>query len=219
SNAPLNYKSTITVEQGGKKTYVTVTVGSNPADTLASIAPDLTAMTLSPGRTHQLAITATIGDGSTKDVTLGSTGTKYTSSATNVATVGTDGVITVPSNAPLNYKSTITVEQGGKKTYVTVTVGSNPADTLASIAPDQTAVTLSPGRTHQLAITATMGDGSTKDVTLGSTGTTYASSYSNVATVNANGLISTPANAPKNYKTTIAVKNGGKTAYVTVTII
>ncbi|RFU68295.1 hypothetical protein D0469_12335, partial [Peribacillus saganii] len=218
SEAPINNKSTITVEFGGKKVNVVVTVGTDPKETLETIEPDQTAVILSSGKTHQLAITATMGDGSTKDVTLGSTGTKYTSSATNVATVGADGLITVPSNAPENYKSTITVEQSGKKTYVTVTVGSNPGDTLGSIAPDQTAVTLSPGKTHQLAITATMGDGSTKDVTLGSTGTKYTSSATNVATVGADGLITVPSNAPLNYKSTITVEHEGKKAYLTVTV-
>ena len=220
SNAPVNYKSTITVEHEGKKAYVTVTVIEelDPSKTVSSLSSDIESLTLTPGNTHQLEITAMMGDGSTKDVTEGSKGTTYSSSNTSYATVDANGLIKVPSSAPKNYKATITVKNGGKILYVTVLVGDDPSETVSSLSVENANVTLAPGATKQLAVTATMADNSTEDVTEGSKGTTYSSSNTSYATVDANGLIKVPSSAPKNYKATITVKNGGKLLYVTVLV-
>jgi hypothetical protein len=48
----------------------------------------------SPGETTQLTVTATLPDGSTRDVTEASTGTSYTMSNRAVATVSPDGLVT-----------------------------------------------------------------------------------------------------------------------------
>ncbi|MBH0163271.1 hypothetical protein, partial [Fictibacillus sp. 26RED30] len=95
---------------------------------------------------------------------------------TTYATVDGNGLIKVPSNAPKNYKATLTIKNGGKFVYVTVLVGDDPAETVTSLSVEKANLTLTPGSTNQLEVIANMADGSTKDVTPSTTGTTYSSS-------------------------------------------
>ncbi|MDP4145946.1 MAG: Ig-like domain-containing protein, partial [Bacillota bacterium] len=214
--ATVGYKTLITAQNGGKVVSCTVTVGSASV-TVNSISLDTTAATLAQGATKQLLVTGTMSDGSTKDLTNSSTGTTYTSSNTSVATVDTNGLITVLPTATVGYKTVILANNNGKTASCTVTVGSSVV-TVNSISLDTTAATLAQIATKQLVVTGTMSDGSTKDLTSSSTGTTYTSSNLAVATVDANGLITVLPTAIVGYKTVILANNNGKTASCTVTV-
>ncbi|WP_315075253.1 IPT/TIG domain-containing protein, partial [uncultured Clostridium sp.] len=133
------------------------------------------------GQTQQLVVTATMGDGSIKDVTNGSAGTTYTSNNTAVATVDANGMVTVSQAAAGGSKAVIVVKNGGFSASCTVTVPSDA--TLSGISVDPKTGTVAKGQQQQLTVTATMGDGSTKDVTSGNAGTTYTSNNTTVATV------------------------------------
>jgi hypothetical protein len=85
-----------------------------------SVSP--ASITLAPGETQQLAVTATMGDESTKDVTSGTAGTVYKSSSTGVATVDTNGLITIPTTATPGAGARITVTNGGFSQVVIITV-------------------------------------------------------------------------------------------------
>ncbi|MDP4143301.1 MAG: Ig-like domain-containing protein, partial [Bacillota bacterium] len=214
--ATVGYKTVITAKNNGKTASCTVTVGSG-AVTVNSISLDTTAATIVQGATKQLVVTGTMSDGSTKDVTNSSTGTTYTSSNTAVATVDANGLITVLPTATVGYKTVISVKNNGKTASCTVTVGSAVV-TVNSISLDTTAATIVQGATKQLVVTGSMSDGSTKDLTNSSTGTTYTSSNTAVATVDANGLVTVLPTATVGYKTVISAKNNGKTVSCTVTV-
>ena len=212
----IGYKTVISAKNNGKTSSCTVTVGSG-AVTVNSISLDTTAATITQGATKQLVVTGTMSDGSTKDVTNSSTGTTYTSSNTAVATVDANGLITVLPTATIGYKTVITAKNGTKTVSCTVTVGVSGA-TVTSISANLSTATLAKGATHQLIVTGTMSDSSTKDVTASSTGTTYTSSNTAVATVDANGLITVLPTATSGYKCNITIKNNGKIFTCTVTV-
>src|SRR5438128_2576584 len=58
------------------------------------------------GQTRQLAVTATYPNNSTKDVTAAGTGTSYTTSNANIATVGSDGLVTARSSGKVVIQAT-----------------------------------------------------------------------------------------------------------------
>jgi len=176
-----------------------------------------TTITLGAGQQQQLKVMGNMSDGSTKDVTLGSEGTIYTTSSSSVATVDANGLITVSPTAGAGFQATVTATNSGKSTSCIVTV-ADAANTVTNLSIDPLAISKGKGEQQQLQVVATMGDGSTKDVTLGSEGTIYTTSSSSVATIDANGLITVLPTAGVGYKTTITAKYGGKTATSVVTV-
>lgn len=110
-----------------------------------------------------------------------------------------------------------------------VLAGTNPRDAtsrpdaplppLASLAVRPPRLTISlntvlPLPRQQLRVTGTFADGSTSDLSMGSTGTTYVSAHPGVATVDSNGVVSILAAGT----TTITVNNGALSQNVPVNV-
>jgi VCBS repeat-containing protein len=211
------FKATITVTNNGKTATSVVTV-QDTTPKLSSISVTPSSISLAPGATQQLQVTGTLTDGSTQDLTQGSAGTTYTSSSTSVATVSADGLITVSPTARNGFKATITVTNNGKTATSVVTV-QDTTPKLSSISVTPSSISLAPGATQQLQVTGTLTDGSTQDLTLGSTGTTYTSNSTSVATVSADGLITVSPTARNGFKTTITISNNGVRTTVTIVVV
>ncbi|MNM60956.1 Bacterial Ig-like domain (group 2) [compost metagenome] len=207
----------ITAKNGVLQSTVTVTVGKNPATEIKSLSAAPGTVTLAAGESRQLTVTATMGDGSLKDVTGSSRGTVYTSSNTSRAVVDAEGNITIPSNATLG-TVVITAKNGILQSTVTVTVGKSIATQISSITVTPDTLTLVAGDIRQLVVTATMGNGSLKDITASSEGTVYISSNSARAIVDAEGKVTIPSN-PSLGTVTITVKNGIYTKTVVITVV
>ncbi|MNT31998.1 hypothetical protein D3C72_1678580 [compost metagenome] len=131
--------------------------------------------------------------------------------------VDAEGNITIPSNATLG-TVVITAKNGILQSTVTVTVGKSIATQISSITVTPDTLTLVAGDIRQLVVTATMGNGSLKDITASSEGTVYISSNSARAIVDAEGKVTIPSN-PSLGTVTITVKNGIYTKTVVITVV
>ncbi len=112
--------------------------------TLQSIAATTSAVDLyHPLQTHQLAVLGSYSDGVTRDITRSATGTVYTSSNLAVASVSTDGLITVAGEGQATVTVTnpatagslvipIDVTYGARRRYGAASVGSGNFYALAS---------------------------------------------------------------------------------------
>ena len=165
-----------------------------------SIAAVPATVSLAAGLTQQLAVTATMDDNSTQDVTAGST---YASSAATVATVSTGGKITAVAVGT----ATVTVTASGKTATVAVTV---TAATIVSLAVTPNTVSILEGKTQQLTVSATYTDGVVK----APTAVTYTSGDAAKVTVSAAGLVIGVAAGGAN----VTVAAGGKSVVVPVTV-
>lgn len=168
--------------------------------TVSSIAVTPSTATLSIGDTQQLAVKATLSDGTTPTVTDAA----FVSSSQVVATVSSSGLVTARKAG----STTITATSGGKSATATITVS---AASLSSILAAPATAALMPMGTQQLTVTGTFGDGTTADLTAMAT---YASDRDTVATVNAAGLVTGVAEG----SATITVTASGKTATVAITV-
>uniref|UniRef100_UPI0028E822AD Ig-like domain-containing protein n=1 Tax=uncultured Clostridium sp. TaxID=59620 RepID=UPI0028E822AD len=139
------------------------------AATVSSISVNPKAATILPGQQQQLAVTATMEDGNTKDVTSGSTGTTYTSADASIATVDENGLVTVAPTAAVGSTVNVTATNGGKTVTSEITVAQDPATLVSSLSVNPSTASVIAGKEQQLKVTATMEDGNTKDVTSGST--------------------------------------------------
>uniref|UniRef100_UPI0028EBB76A Ig-like domain-containing protein n=1 Tax=uncultured Clostridium sp. TaxID=59620 RepID=UPI0028EBB76A len=214
SKATTGSKCFITAKYNGLSVNSTIVVGTGVV--VSSMSIDPTTATIAQGQQQQLTVTATMTDGNTRDVTSGSAGTTYSSSNGVNVKVDANGLITIPSSAATGAKSTVTATNGGKTVSCAVTVGGGI--TLSSIAVNPTSVTLAPNQQQQLAVSSVMSDGNTNDITNASTGTTYSSSNTAVATVDANGLITVSSKATNGSKVIITARYNGYAASCTVTI-
>ncbi len=170
-----NGTATVTVTYQGVSATATVTVNM---PTVSSLAISPSAKTLAgQNQTVQLAVTATLSDGSTLDVTNSAT---YTSSNTSSATVSSSGLVTSASPGT----AVITATYQGVSSTSTITV---TAPTLSSIAISPSTMNFTqPGSTQQLTVTATYSDATTQDVT---TSATYTSSDTTLLEVSSTGLV------------------------------
>jgi len=193
----------VTITYGGVTTTISVNV-SGPVITLQSLAVSPTAVNVKAGEKQQLAVIATYSDGGKLDVTNQAT---YQVVQADIASVSTSGLVTGMAAGT----TAISVTFGGKAaSSVSVTV--TPAEAIVqSITIVPTTVSVSAGTTQQLTVTATYSDGTTKDV---SAQVTYQSAQTNIATVNAGGLVTGVAVG----NTTVSVKFGDKTASVAVAV-
>jgi uncharacterized protein YjdB len=171
------------------------------SDAIVSIALAPNNPTIQPSKTQQFTATATLGDGTSKDVTAQST---WSSSNTSVATIDSSGVATAVAIGT----TTITAASGGVTGSTTLTV-SNQIVTTITIAPANPA--LFTGQTQQMAAAATLSDGTTRDVT---TTVKWTTSNSSVVSITSAGLI-TGASAGT---ATVTATLGTVTASTTVTV-
>jgi nitrogen regulatory protein PII len=183
------------------KAKTTVKV-SEPIVKSLSIAPQDESLSLSNNKL-QLVVKAFMTDGTTKDVTKGVEGTKYISSNTDIAQVSEDGLITVPLNA-INGEVTITAKNNGVSVQSKIKVNV-PYLTELQVTPNEVKVLR--GEKLSLSVIGIMSNGVTKDLTLGSTGTTYLTSLTSRAAVDENGIITIPEDASYG-NATITIKNG-----------
>ncbi|NGQ94220.1 hypothetical protein G3578_03405 [Brevibacillus sp. SYP-B805] len=109
-------------DAGQRSYYIIANPLTDDQSTVHSITVSPTNVSLKPGKTNQLTVTATMSDKTKKDVTKASTGTVYTSSDEKVAKVSKDGKVTVAKTAKKGDKATITVENNGKTAKVSVKV-------------------------------------------------------------------------------------------------
>ncbi|WP_127587068.1 S-layer homology domain-containing protein [Paenibacillus koleovorans] len=180
---------------------VTYTARIQAPVTVSSIVLDDDTYSLQPSQTHQTVVTAIYSDESTSVL---STGVTFSSSDQNVATVNSEGLVTAVADG----QTVITAEYGSHQAHATVSVSSI---ILASLTLDSTSYSLEIGGTHQTVVTAVYSDESTLPLT---SGVTYTSSDTTVASVSAEGLV-TAAGAGQ---AEITIEHGGLQARVDVTV-
>lgn len=164
---------TITVAYQGQTATVPVTI---QAPIVESLAVSPSSVTVPAGRTQQLTVTANLSDGSTQDVTNTAT---YQSNNTSKATITSSGLLTGKAQG----SATITVSYQGKTAAVPVTV---QPPLVESLTVNPASVSVAAGLTQQLAVIATLSDGTIRDVT-GSAA--YQTSDASIATVSGSGLV------------------------------
>jgi hypothetical protein len=196
----------ITVQNGTFYAYVTITIEKD-------VSQELTAMKVTPenpkldkGKNLQLSVLGTYGNGEERDITLGSSGTTYTSSVPSRAVVSADGEVTVPSNASYGPVK-ITVQNGTFYAYVTITIEKDVSQELTAMKVTPENPKLDKGKNLQLSVLGTYGNGEERDITLGSSGTTYTSSVPSRAVVSADGEVTVPSNASYG-PISITIQNG-----------
>jgi uncharacterized protein YjdB len=173
-----------------------------PAADLVSVAVTPATPSIAIGATQAFVATASYSDGSTRDVTVGST---WTSATPAVATVNvTSGVAKGVSAG----SAIITASFSGKNGSATLTV--TPV-TVVSLAVSPQGPVLQIGATQQLAATATYSDGSTSDVTKTSA---FVSATPANASVNTAGVVTGVATGTS----VVTATFGGYNASTTVTV-
>ena len=196
--------STITATNRGHSDSITITVAISASALLESIEVTNVDFTLTAsGATRQLNVLGHYSDGSTQDVTSPASGTTYVSSNPAAATVSADGLVTAVTNG----RAVITATNSSYTDTVAVDVAIGSATDLASITiTDNSLLFTEIGRTQQIQVIGHFADGSQADVTASTSGTTYQSSHSDVATVSTEGLVTAVAPGA----TTITATNDGQ---------
>ena len=164
-----------------------------------SITLNSTEVSLFKGNTYQLTATVLPNTATDKSVT-------WTSNNTNVATVNDNGLVTAisPGTATI-----IVVAQDGSGVYTRCTVTVTPK-LVTNLTLNRTSASIYTGQTLQLTATVTPDDADDKTVA-------WASSNTNVATVDDNGLVT--AISPGTARIAVAAIDGsGVTATCTVTV-
>jgi uncharacterized protein YjdB len=184
-----------TINSGGMATgvisgTVTITAKSGAVQGVASLnvtvaAVNLTSISVSPAAssipvntTQQFTATGTYTDGSSRDLTALVT---WASTATAVATIDATGLATGVAAGPTTISATLGSVSGS--TGLTVAA---PTIAVLTVSPD--GLTLGMGIKQQFTATAVYTDGSSQDL---STGVTWSSSDTTVATIDNNGLATT----------------------------
>lgn len=217
ASAKENDVASIVISNGSVSKIITVTV-TDPSPKVTGLSVNPSSLTMAPGEQKQLIVTATLSDGSTKDISSTSQGTVYLTGGSTFTNVNSTGLVSVSNSAVDGSKAYITVSNNGFNKVIVLNV-VDPTPKVQSITSNPASVTLAPGGTLQLAVTGTLTDGSTKDITLGSTGTLYSSNNKSAVTVDANGLLSAPSNATDGATASIFISNNGVGRYVNVTIV
>ncbi|MBI5527637.1 MAG: Ig-like domain-containing protein [Deltaproteobacteria bacterium] len=191
-NQGITAASTVWVEGGGAKLmYMTI---------------DPPSATMRVGDLLQLNVIGYYDDGSSRYLTQSSTGTFYQSSDTWLADVDANGLVTAyrpggpvyiqAFNSGVSASCEVRV-QGGNVTLVSI-----------NLQPDEATIPWIdgyPGLPYNMRVLGTYSDGSQKDLTASSAGTSYSSSNRGVATVSSEGVV----NPVSPGSTTVTAKNGG----------
>lgn len=168
----------VTVSVGGLTR--TIHVRTSPAITLSSLAIAPTTVSITSGATLQLTATATYSDGSTADVTNDATWTSY---ATNIATVGADGLLTGVFSGVGSGNTAVEANLNGVTAIRPVSVAA--ARTLTSVSISSSGM-MYPGAPWNLQAFAHYSDNTSELVT---SQVTWASSAPQYATVDSAGIL------------------------------
>jgi uncharacterized protein YjdB len=164
--------ASITATSGSISGSASLTV---TAAVLTSIAVTPSSASIATGATQQFTATGTYSNGSTQSLT---TTASWTSSGTSVATVG---LHTGLAKGVAAGTATITASVGTVHGTATLTVGT----VLTSISVTPNPASVAAGYTQQFTATGTYSNGTTQILT---SGVTWASSATSIATVNSSGL-------------------------------
>lgn len=187
---------------GGKEDTVEVTVVYALLEGI-QVAPDLLQMDV--GDYIQLAVTGTLSDGSTIDLTDSATGTEYVTGDQLVSTVTTEGLVFALKNG----QTEITAAHGEYQANATVIVGE--LETI-EVLPVQSGLEVN--QTVQLQVFGTFKDGAVEDLTAHSD-TSYTSSDPAVASVDSGGLVTGVGSGEATI--TVEHRDQSAVAYITVT--
>lgn len=206
----------LTIKNGSIQTSLTLTVVETLATELTGLAVTPVSQRVHRGDTLSLTVTGTYGDGSTANLTAGSTGTTYVTANVRRAVVYANGNVTIPSDA--YYGDVIlTIKNGTKSATVTLTVAEDLSSVLTGLTVTPASRTVHRGDTLGLSVIGIYGDGSTANLTAGSTGTTYLTANTQRAAIDVNGNVTIPSEAYYG-DVILTIKNGTKSATVTLTI-
>jgi hypothetical protein len=204
---------TITIKNGQIKKAITLTVKEDISKILTQLKAKTENFIVQREESFQLEITGLYGDGAEKDLSTSEEGTSYISSVPSRALVDANGLITIPSSATYG-NATITIKNGVLSIKVLVTVEETKKNELVELKANANSNTVNPGDIHQLKIVGVYTDGTQKDITNSSEGTTFISSVPSRALVDENGKITIPSTASYG-PVTITIKNGDvRTTYV-----
>ena len=192
--------ASISVAFGDKSASVPVTVTQAAVQSI-TVAP--TSVSVTAGLTQQLTVTATYSNGSTADVT---SQIMYQPLDATIATVSTSGLVTGVTAG----NTIVTISIGGKSASVPVIVTTQNTVQTVSVTPVST--TLMKQGTQQLAVVATMIDGTKKDVTAESA---YQSEDPEKVSVDSKGLVTGILEG----SSTITITYSGKTTTIPVKVI
>jgi len=185
-------ESTITATFNNKT--VTFKVQVDMADKLTA---NPTFLNFDLGENKLITLTSTDGSGTPKDVTKEA---EWTSSSAAVATVD-NGLVTPVSRG----KTTITAKYGGKTVTIPVEIG-----VVSTLEVDKRFVTTKSGSSVLIKVTATLSDGSKKDVT---SSVLWKSSNYKIADVSAGKVTGVSAGS-----TTVSATFGGKSISIPVDV-
>ncbi|MGE6487479.1 hypothetical protein [Paenisporosarcina sp. NPDC076898] len=207
---------TITVKNGSLQKSVILTVEEDQSELLKEIQVTTDINVLQRNGTSQLAVSGVYGNELEKDLTKGIEGTTYISSVPSRAMVDANGTVTIPPSASYGYV-TITVKNGSLQKSVILTVEEDQSELLKEIQVTTDVNVLQRNGSGQLTVTGFYGNGSEKNLTTGTEGTTYISSVPSRAMVDANGTVTIPPSASYG-NVTITVKNGSLQKSVILTV-
>jgi uncharacterized protein YjdB len=191
---------TITAQSGSMISSGSLTVTAAAANLVSiSIAP--AGFSIPVNTSQQFTATGTYSDGSSADLTSLVT---WSSSTSATATVDVSGMV----NAVAAGSTNISAVFAGVSQSTTLTV---TAPTIVSIAVTPVGQTLGIGISEQYVATATYSDGSSSDL---SSGVTWTSSSTSVATVNGSGVITTVAAGNTNITATLGALTDSSTLTV-----
>ncbi|NRR24054.1 Ig-like domain-containing protein, partial [Brevibacillus sp. MS2.2] len=192
--------ATISVSYDGKHASSQVNV---QGATIQEIKVIPMQVSLIPGGTQQLHVTATYSNGIEENIT---NKVMYSIINANIATLNTGGLVTALSPGDTQ----ITVSYGGRSTNIPITVSGN-AISLVSLTVTPATVSIGKGANQQLEVKATYSDNSQTIVT---NQATYQSSQPAIASVGASGSVTGVAVG----SSTVAVYFGGKIVTIPVQV-
>jgi Bacterial Ig-like domain (group 2) len=193
--------TTLTASSGKMQAAATLDVTSAAAN-LVSIAVSPAASSLPVNASQQYTATGTYNDGSTSDL---SALVAWSSSSVSIATIDASGLASGVSAGAATISAKLGSVTGS--TGLTIT-----APTIASISVTPDDLTLGIGIGQQYTATAVYTDGSTQDLT---SGVTWSSSATSVATINGSGLLTTAGAGTS----TITATVGSLTDTTTLTVV